>query len=249
MCVSQYNKLKLVMVTNKSESKPIISLHRVTKVYGKGDNAVEALRGIDLDIRSGEAIAIIGRSGSGKSTLAHVMATLDRPTSGKVLINGSEVGRRSRRASNRLRNQEIGFVFQQFFMNARDSVLDNVMLPMVIAGIRPKLRRKRALDALETVGLLDKAYARASDLSGGQKQRVCIARAIVNKPSIILADEPTGNLDTATSRVVENMLFRLNQERGITLVIVTHDPDLAQRCGRQVRIADGQVVGDQKERK
>ena len=237
------------MVANKSESKPIISLHQVTKVYGKGDNAVEALRGIDLDIHSGEAIAIIGRSGSGKSTLAHVMATLDRPTSGKVLINGSEVGRRSRRASNRLRNQEIGFVFQQFFMNARDSVLDNVMLPMVIAGIRPKLRRKRALDALETVGLLDKAYARASDLSGGQKQRVCIARAIVNKPSIILADEPTGNLDTATSRVVEDMLFRLNQERGITLVIVTHDPDLAQRCGRQVRIADGQVVGDQKERK
>lgn len=237
------------MVTNKSESKPIISLHQVTKVYGKGDNAVEALRGIDLDIRSGEAIAIIGRSGSGKSTLAHVMATLDRPTSGKVLINGSEVGRRSRRASNRLRNQEIGFVFQQFFMNARDSVLDNVMLPMMIAGIRPKLRRKRALDALETVGLLDKAYARASDLSGGQKQRVCIARAIVNKPSIILADEPTGNLDTVTSRVVEDMLFRLNQERGITLVIVTHDPDLAQRCGRQVRIADGQVVGDQKERK
>lgn len=237
------------MVTNKSESKPIISLHQVTKVYGKGDNAVEALRGINLDISSGEAIAIIGRSGSGKSTLAHVMATLDRPTSGKVLINGSEVGRCSRRASNRLRNQEIGFVFQQFFMNARDSVLDNVMLPMMIAGIRPKLRRKRALDALETVGLLDKAYARASDLSGGQKQRVCIARAIVNKPSIILADEPTGNLDTATSRVVEDMLFRLNQERGITLVIVTHDPDLAQRCGRQVRIADGQVVGDQKERK
>ena len=237
------------MVTNKSESKPIISLHQVTKVYGKGDNAVEALRGIDLDISSGEVIAIIGRSGSGKSTLAHVMATLDRPTSGKVLINGSEVGRRSRRASNRLRNQEIGFVFQQFFMNARDSVLDNVMLPMMIAGIRPKLRRKRALDALETVGLLDKAYARASDLSGGQKQRVCIARAIVNKPSIILADEPTGNLDTATSRVVEDMLFRLNQERGITLVIVTHDPDLAQRCGRQVRIADGQVVSDQKERK
>ena len=237
------------MVTNKSESKPIISLHQVTKVYGKGDNAVEALRGIDLDISSGEAIAIIGRSGSGKSTLAHVMATLDRPTSGKVLINGSEVGRRSRRASNRLRNQEIGFVFQQFFMNARDSVLDNVMLPMVIAGIRPKLRRKRALDALETVGLLDKAYARASDLSGGQKQRVCIARAIVNKPAIILADEPTGNLDTATSRVVEDMLFRLNQERGITLVIVTHDPDLAQRCGRQVRIADGRVVSDQKERK
>lgn len=237
------------MVTNKSESKPIISLHQVTKVYGKGDNAVEALRGINLDISSGEVIAIIGRSGSGKSTLAHVMATLDRPTSGKVLINGSEVGRCSRRASNRLRNQEIGFVFQQFFMNARDSVLDNVMLPMMIAGIRPKLRRKRALDALETVGLLDKAYARASDLSGGQKQRVCIARAIVNKPSIILADEPTGNLDTATSRVVEDMLFRLNQERGITLVIVTHDPDLAQRCGRQVRIADGQVVGDQKERK
>lgn len=237
------------MVTNKSESKPVISLHQVTKVYGKGDNAVEALRGIDLDISSGEVIAIIGRSGSGKSTLAHVMATLDRPTSGKVLINGSEVGRRSRRASNRLRNQEIGFVFQQFFMNARDSVLDNVMLPMVIAGIRPKLRRKRALDALETVGLLDKAYARASDLSGGQKQRVCIARAIVNKPSIILADEPTGNLDTATSRVVEDMLFQLNQERGITLVIVTHDPDLAQRCGRQVRIADGRVVSDQKERK
>ncbi len=237
------------MVTNKSESKPIISLHQVTKVYGKGDNAVEALRGIDLDISSGEVIAIIGRSGSGKSTLAHVMATLDRPTSGKVLINGSEVGRRSRRASNRLRNQEIGFVFQQFFMNARDSVLDNVMLPMVIAGIRPKLRRKRALDALETVGLLDKAYARASDLSGGQKQRVCIARAIVNKPAIILADEPTGNLDIATSRVVEDMLFRLNQERGITLVIVTHDPDLAQRCGRQVRIADGRVVSDQKEQK
>ena len=219
-----------------------ISVRNVTKVYGHGDSAVTALSGVNLDIRKGETVAIVGKSGSGKSTLTHIMATLDQPSSGVVYINGKDVTKLSRRAINRLRNRTFGFVFQQFYLNSRDTVLNNVMLPMVIAGIKPSNRRRRALEALQTVELADKTKSRANDLSGGQKQRVCIARAIVNNPSVIFADEPTGNLDSNTGEVIQDLLFGLNKAKGITLVIVTHDLDLAAKCDRQIHIKDGQII-------
>lgn len=221
-----------------------ISVRNVTKVYGHGDSAVTALSGVNLDIRKGETVAIVGKSGSGKSTLTHIMATLDQPSSGVVYINGKDVTKLSRRAINRLRNRTFGFVFQQFYLNSRDTVLNNVMLPMVIAGIKPSNRRRRALEALQTVELADKTKSRANDLSGGQKQRVCIARAIVNNPSVIFADEPTGNLDSNTGEVIQDLLFGLNKAKGITLVIVTHDLDLAAKCDRQIHIKDGQIIDD-----
>ena len=219
-----------------------ISVRNVTKVYGHGDSAVTALSGVNLDIRKGETVAIVGKSGSGKSTLTHIMATLDQPSSGVVYINGKDVTKLSRRAINRLRNRTFGFVFQQFYLNSRDTALNNVMLPMVIAGIKPSNRRRRALEALQTVELADKTKSRANDLSGGQKQRVCIARAIVNNPSVIFADEPTGNLDSTTGEVIQDLLFGLNKAKGITLVIVTHDLDLAAKCDRQIHIKDGQII-------
>ena len=219
-----------------------ISVRNVTKVYGHGDSAVTALSGVNLDIRKGETVAIVGKSGSGKSTLTHIMATLDQPSSGAVYINGKDATKLSRRAINRLRNRTFGFVFQQFYLNSRDTVLNNVMLPMVIAGIKPSNRRRRALEALQTVELADKTKSRANDLSGGQKQRVCIARAIVNNPSVIFADEPTGNLDSNTGEVIQDLLFGLNKAKGITLVIVTHDLDLAAKCDRQIHIKDGQII-------
>lgn len=221
-----------------------ISVRNVTKVYGHGDSAVTALSGVNLDIRKGETVAIVGKSGSGKSTLTHIMATLDQPSSGVVYINGKDVTKLSRRAINRLRNRTFGFVFQQFYLNSRDTVLNNVMLPMVIAGIKPSNRRRRALEALQTVELADKTKSRANDLSGGQKQRVCIARAIVNNPSVIFADEPTGNLDSNTGEVIQDLLFGLNKAKGITLVIVTHDLDLAAKCDRQIHIKDGRIIDE-----
>ncbi|MDO4271660.1 MAG: ABC transporter ATP-binding protein [Candidatus Saccharibacteria bacterium] len=227
---------------NKDASNAIISIRGVTKVYGHGDATVEALRGIDLDINRGESVAIVGKSGSGKSTLTHILATLDKPTTGTVVINGRNSTKMSSRQLNKLRNRTFGFVFQQFYMNARDTVLNNVMLPMVIAGVKRSVRRRRAEEALGTVELTGKEKSRANDLSGGQKQRVCIARAIVNNPSVIFADEPTGNLDSATGDVIEELLFGLKRDKGITLIIVTHDPDLAAKCDRQVYIKDGKIV-------
>lgn len=220
----------------------IIKTTKLTKIYGKKTSAFTALDGIDLEIQRGEAVAIIGKSGSGKSTLMHLLALLDMPTSGSVEIGGKDASKLKSRQVNRLRNHRFGFVFQQFFMNSRDTVLNNVMLPLRIAGIKPSERKKRALEALEIVELADKAKSRANDLSGGQKQRVCIARALVNNPAVIFADEPTGNLDSATGKLVEDLLFNLNREKGITLIVVTHDDDLAKRCHRQIHIKDGQLV-------
>ncbi len=220
----------------------VIEVRDLVKVYGKRSTAFEALRGIDLDIEAGESVAIVGKSGSGKSTLMHLLALLDKPTSGTIRIDGIDSTKLSNRELNKLRNRTFGFVFQQFFMNPNDTVIENVMLPLKIAGIGGKERRNLAERALATVGLSERKKFKATDLSGGQKQRVCIARAIINNPKILFADEPTGNLDSATGEQVIKLLFDLNKEEGVTLIIVTHDEDLAQLCDRQVRIMDGRIV-------
>ena len=198
---------------------------------------------VDLKVEKGESVAIIGKSGSGKSTFMHILALLDQPTSGDIYLNGKNVTSIRKKVLNKTRNEEFGFVFQQFFMNAKDTVLNNVLLPLKIGGIAGSKRKKMALDALKAVGLEDKVQNKANNLSGGQKQRVCIARALVNNPQIIFADEPTGNLDSATGKKIEELLFDLNKNKGITLIIVTHDPDLAARCDRQVHVRDGLIVG------
>jgi putative ABC transport system ATP-binding protein len=224
--------------------KPIIDAENLTKVYGKRATAFTALKDIDITINEGESVAIIGKSGSGKSTLMHLLALLDKPTSGKIKINGVNSTRLKTRRLNRIRNSEFGFVFQQFFMNSNDTVLNNVILPLKIAGLGWRTRKKRAMDALKTVGIEEKAKNKANDLSGGQKQRVCIARAIVNDPKVIFADEPTGNLDTATGEKITKLLFSLNRDKGITLIVVTHDEDLAKKCKRQIYIKDGKIEKD-----
>lgn len=223
--------------------KPVIEVKNLVKVYGKRSTAFTALRKINLEINKGESVAIVGKSGSGKSTLMHLLALLDRPTEGSVVIDGTDSTKLKKRELNKLRNESFGFVFQQFFMNPQDTVLENVTLPLKIAGKRRKVRRELALKALRTVGLTDRAKFKANDLSGGQKQRVCIARAIVNNPKILFADEPTGNLDSATGEKVIKLLFGL-QKKGVTLIIVTHDEDLAMMCDRQVRISDGKIIED-----
>lgn len=220
----------------------LLETRNVVRTYGKGTTKFDALRGVSLQINKGESVAIIGKSGSGKSTLMHIMALLDQPTSGNILLGGKPTSEIKGRALNKLRNQTFGFVFQQFFLNAQDTVLENVMLPLKIAGVTGKRRRELALAAIKAVDLESKAQNKANNLSGGQKQRVCIARALVNDPQIIFADEPTGNLDSTTGEMVENILFKLHREKGITLIIVTHDPDLAQKCQRQIQIKDGLVV-------
>ncbi|WP_448811282.1 ABC transporter ATP-binding protein [Agromyces bauzanensis] len=221
---------------------PILSARDVRKSYGRGANRFDALKGVSLDIREGESIAIIGKSGSGKSTLMHVLALLDQPTDGTIELAGRDTRSLSGAALNRTRNTTFGFVFQQFFLTPNASVLENVMLPLKIAGVGRAERRRRALAVLEQLELADKAKNRAVNLSGGQKQRSVIARALVNSPRVIFADEPTGNLDTATGAIVEDILFDLNREHGITLIIVTHDEELAARCDRRVHIRDGLIV-------
>jgi putative ABC transport system ATP-binding protein len=223
---------------------PIIRVTDVHKSYGRGPNRFDALKGVTFDINEGESIAIIGKSGSGKSTLMHVLALLDAPTTGTIELEGVETSTLQGANLNRARNKTFGFVFQQFFLTANSSVLENVMLPMKIAGIKRSERKQRALAALEQLEMADKASNKAVNLSGGQKQRTVIARALVNNPRIIFADEPTGNLDTATGAVVEDILFDLNREHGITLIVVTHDEELAARCDRRLYIRDGLLVND-----
>ena len=227
----------------------MIEVKNLTKVYGKKSTAFTALKDIDLTISKGESVAIVGKSGSGKSTLMHLLALLDKPTKGQIFINGQNSTKLRGRNLNRLRNQEFGFVFQQFFMNANDTVLENVLLPLKIGKISRFKRKNLAINALKTVDLAEKAKNKAKDLSGGQKQRVCIARAIVNNPDIIFADEPTGNLDSATGDKITDLLFKLNKEKGVTLIVVTHDEDLAKLCSRIVRISDGKIISDQTVRK
>ena len=228
--------------------KPIIEAVNLSKTYGKKSLAFHALKNINLAIYPGESVAIVGKSGSGKSTLMHVLALLDKPTKGTLLIDGTNSGKLRAKQLNKLRNRRFGFVFQQFFMNANDTVLENVLLPLKIAGVSRFKRKAKALDALKIVDLADKAKNKANDLSGGQKQRVCIARAIVNNPEIIFADEPTGNLDSATGDKITDLLFDLNK-KGVTLIIVTHDEDLAKLCNRIIRLSDGKIISDQSVRK
>ncbi len=214
----------------------------LVKTYKTDADEFRALDGVNVEIASDDCVAIIGKSGSGKSTLMHLLACLDSPTSGQILFDGGEVSKLSEKELNTLRNEKFGFVFQQFFLNGRDTVLDNVLLPLKIRGNYHFRMISDAMDALEAVGLKDKDDKRAKDLSGGEKQRVCIARALINKPKVIFADEPTGNLDSVNSEMIEDMLFKMNREKGIALIIVTHDSDLARKCKRQIEMKDGRIV-------
>lgn len=226
---------------------PLFAVKQLSRRYGKGQSKFQALKGLNFQIVSGESVAILGKSGSGKSTLMHILALLDEPTSGSIVLSGIDTKTLRGRKLNQIRNDMFGFVFQQFFLISQASVLENVVLPLKIAGVSRRERKQRGMDVLTQLDLADKAKNRATDLSGGQKQRVVIARALVNRPSVIFADEPTGNLDSVTGKTVEDILFDLNQTYGITLVIVTHDEELAARCDRQLTIQDGFLVGDSAE--
>jgi putative ABC transport system ATP-binding protein len=221
---------------------PVLAARDVQKSYGRGANRFDALRGVSLDIAEGESLAIVGKSGSGKSTLMHLLALLDKPSTGEIELSGRNAAKLQGAVLNKTRNETFGFVFQQFFLTPNASVLENVILPLKIAGVGRAERKRRGMEALVQLEIADKARNKAIDLSGGQKQRVVIARALVNNPKVIFADEPTGNLDSATGATVENILFDLNRTHGITLIIVTHDEDLADRCDRKIYIRDGLLV-------
>ncbi len=224
----------------------MIEVKNVTKTYGKKQNAFQALKDVSFTIPDGASVAILGKSGSGKSTLMHAMSGLDRPERGQVIIDGEDILTLKQKAVDRFRAEKIGFIFQSFFVQGNESVYDNVSLPLEIAGMSVAKRKARVKAALEAVDLVDKIKNKAKNLSGGQKQRLAVARAIANEPRIIFADEPTGNLDSVTGEKVEKMLFGYNKDQGVTLIIVTHDPDLAAKCDIQINIKDGTIEGIQK---
>ncbi len=222
----------------------MIEVKNVTKTYGKKHNVFRALDNVSLTIPKGTSVAILGKSGSGKSTLMHAMSGLDRPEKGEVVIDGENILTLKQKAVDRFRAEKIGFIFQSFFVQGNESVYDNVSLPLEIADISRSQRAARVEAALEAVELSDKIKNKAKDLSGGQKQRLAVARAIANEPSIIFADEPTGNLDSATGQKVEDMLFGYNKDKGVTLIIVTHDLALGARARRQLHMEDGELRRD-----
>jgi putative ABC transport system ATP-binding protein len=224
--------------------RPVIRIEDVRKVYTMGDVEVHALRGVSLEIAEGEFVAIMGTSGSGKSTTMNIVGCLDRPTSGCYELDGQDVSRLSKDELADIRNRKIGFVFQGFNLLSRTSALENVELPMLYAGVEASERRRRALEALHAVGLEGRERNHPNQLSGGQQQRVAVARALVNDPTLILADEPTGNLDSRTSVEVMEIFQRLNRERGITLVVVTHEQDIAEYADRVLVFKDGQIRKD-----
>ena len=223
-------------------NQPLIEVRNVTKVYRMGEIEVHALRGVSLQVYPGEMMAIMGPSGSGKSTLMNILGALDVPTTGTYLLDGQDVSRMSEDRLANIRNRKIGFVFQTFNLLPRMSALANVELPLIYAGVGNG--RKRCIAALELVGLGDRLHHRPNELSGGQQQRVAIARALVNEPSLILADEPTGNLDSKSGEEVMRAFQELNEKRGITVVFVTHEPDIAVHTRRIVRLQDGPIVSD-----
>lgn len=222
----------------------IIELDHIHKTYTMGDVEVHALRGISLTIRKGEFIAIMGTSGSGKSTTMNVVGCLDRPTKGSYVLDGQDVSEMSKDERADVRNRKLGFVFQGFNLLSRTSALENVELPMLYAGVETNARHRRAMEALAAVGLAGRERNHPNQLSGGQQQRVAIARALVNDPALILADEPTGNLDSRTSVEVMEIFQRLNRERGITLILVTHEHDIAQYADRVIVFKDGRIKKD-----
>lgn len=221
----------------------MIELKDIKKVYSLGKVELEVLKGISLKVEKGEYVAIVGPSGSGKSTLMNIIGLLDKPTSGSYLLDGLEVSTLNDMQLASLRNKNIGFVFQSFNLLSKLNALENVELPMIYAKIPPKERRQRALSALERVGLSDRIYHRPNELSGGQQQRVAIARAIVMNPSFLLADEPTGNLDTASSIEIMKIFHELNKA-GTTIIMVTHEQDIANHAKRIIRIRDGMIIDD-----
>ncbi len=219
---------------------PVIEIKDIKKLYHMGDIDVPALNGVSLDVAPGEMVAITGPSGSGKSTLMNIIGCLDTPSSGKYILDGVDVSKMSDDEQAAIRNKKIGFVFQQFNLLPRTPALDQVELPMVYAGVSD--RKQRAQAALASVGLGDRVHHRPNELSGGQQQRVAIARALVTNPSIILADEPTGNLDSKSGAEIMNIFKSLNKDKGLTIILVTHDPNVASQAQRVIRIRDGQVV-------
>jgi putative ABC transport system ATP-binding protein len=224
----------------------MIEVEDLRKVYILGETEVRALDGVSLQIEKGEMAAIMGPSGSGKSTLMAIVGCLDAPTSGVYRLDGEAVEKMSDNQLAEVRNRKIGFVFQQFNLLARTTALDNVMLPLVYAGTRGRARRQKAEEALEKVGLSDRLHHRPNELSGGQQQRVAIARALVNDPAILLADEPTGALDSKTGAEIIGLFQRLHREFGQTVIYVTHDPFIARHTERVIRLADGQVISDER---
>src|ERR1700686_5872375 len=228
------------------EARPVIQLDRIHKIYTMGDVDVHALRGISLTIKEGEFVAIMGASGSGKSTTMNIIGCLDRPTRGTYILDGQNVSELSKDERADIRCQKIGFIFQGFNLLSRTSALENVELPMLYLGIPTGERDRRAMEALAAVGLSGREQNHPNQLSGGQQQRVAVARSLVNNPALILADEPTGNLDSRTSIEVMEIFQRLNRERGITLVLVTHEPDIAQYAQRVVVFKDGRIKKDYK---
>ncbi len=232
------------MAARQRQTKRLIELRAVRKVFGSGDSAVHALDGIDLDIGEGEFVAIMGPSGSGKSTAMNIIGCLDTPTSGGYFLQGMEVGSLGRNERALVRRHMLGFVFQGFNLLARTTAIENVELPLIYRGMPVSERRALAARALEGVGLLGREGHTASELSGGQQQRVAIARAIVTNPAVLLADEPTGNLDTRTSLEIMQLLTDLNRQHGMTIVMVTHEDDIAAHAGRIVRFVDGRIASD-----
>jgi putative ABC transport system ATP-binding protein len=229
--------------------KPLVlALEDVTKTYGRGGAAVQALRGISLAVHAGDFVAIRGASGSGKSTLMNILGCLDRPTTGTYHLDGVNVGTLGKTALAALRNGKLGFVFQGFNLLKRHTALDNVALPLVYRGLSAFERAQKAMEMLDLVGLAGRARHLPNQMSGGQQQRVAIARALVNDPQILLADEPTGNLDSATGEEILAEFQRLNRDRGQTIVLVTHDPSIAERAPRQVTVSDGLIASDVRQR-
>jgi len=221
----------------------MIELKNVTKIYGKKKNQFVALNDVSLRIPTGVSVAILGKSGSGKSTLMHAISGLDRPQQGEVIIDGQDILKLKQKQVDEFRARKIGFIFQSFFVQGNESVADNVSLPLEIVKMPRGLRESKINEALKAVDLYEKRKNRAKDLSGGQKQRLAIARAIVGSPQIIFADEPTGNLDSETGAKVEELLFNYNKQEGATLIVVTHDVDLAKKCDYQILIKDGKIKG------
>lgn len=220
----------------------MIEVKKVSKVYGKKTSAFTALDEVSLKVPNGSTVAIIGKSGSGKSTLMHIMSGLDSPSKGSIIIDGKNLEDFNSKALDRFRANEMSFIFQSFFIEANQTCYQNVMLPLEVAGVGRRRRKAMVLEALKAVELEDKVSTKAGNLSGGQKQRLAIARSIVNKPKLIFADEPTGNLDSATGDTIINLLFDMNKTLGATLVIVTHDEDLAKKCQIQVQLKDGKII-------